>query len=75
MREVVLRTLANIAPEADFTTIDPAEDLREQLDLDSIDFLNFVTGLHDELGLEIPEGDYAKVRTLDGSVAYLSEHA
>jgi acyl carrier protein len=72
MRDVVLRTLGYIAPEADLATLDPSGDLREQLDLDSIDFLNFVTGLHDEVGVEIPEADYLKVRTLDGCIKYLS---
>jgi len=72
MRSVILRTLGNIAPEADLTTLDPTEDLREQLDLDSVDFLNFVTGLHDEVEVDIPEADYAKVRTLEGCIAYLS---
>jgi acyl carrier protein len=45
--------------------------LREQLDLDSMDALNFVIALHEELGVEIPETDYAKLATMDGIVAYL----
>jgi acyl carrier protein len=72
MQDVVLRALSRIAPEADLTTLDPDEDLREQLDLDSVDFLNVMVAIHDELGIEVPEADYAKVRTLAGCVEYLS---
>ncbi len=72
MQDVVLRALSRIAPEADLTALDPDEDLREQLDLDSVDFLNVMVAIHDELGIEVPEADYAKVRTLAGCVEYLS---
>ncbi len=68
----VLRTLGQIAPEADLTTLDVSEDLREQLDIDSVDFLNFVVALHGKLGVDVPEADYAKLRTLDGCIAYLA---
>jgi acyl carrier protein len=51
--------------------VDPAESLREQLDLDSMDFLNFVIGVHKRLGGEIPEADYPKLASLDGAMAYL----
>jgi acyl carrier protein len=48
--------------------------LRDQLDLDSMDALNFVIGLHEGFGVDIPESDYAKLTTLDGIVAYLASH-
>ena len=47
--------------------------LRDELDLDSVDFLNFMLGLRDRLQVEIPEADYSKFITLDGGVAYLAE--
>jgi acyl carrier protein len=72
IRDVVLRALSQIAPEAEFGQLDPSEDLREQLDLDSVDFLNFVVALHDELAVEVPEADYGKLRTVDGCVSYLT---
>jgi acyl carrier protein len=56
----------------DFDTIDPAKDLRDQIDIDSVDFLNFVIGLHKQLGVEIPDADVSKLVTLDGCVAYLT---
>lgn len=71
VRDTILDVLGSIAPEADPDTIDPAEPLREQLDLDSVDFLNFVVGLHERLGVEIPEADYGKLASVDGAVAYL----
>jgi len=72
IKAVVLRTLGRIAPEADLSVLGGSEDLREQLDIDSVDFLNFVVALHQELGVDVPEEDYAKLRTLDGCIAYLA---
>ena len=69
----VLRVLGRIAPEVDPATIRPDASLREQVDIDSMDFLNFVIALHDTLGVEIPEGDYPKLATLAGCVAYLQQ--
>ncbi len=72
IRETVLRVLGEIAPEASPAAIEPDVPFRDQLDLDSMDFLNFVIALHDELGVDIPESDYRKLATLDGCVEYLS---
>jgi acyl carrier protein len=55
----------------DLTTLDPSADLREALDIDSMDFLNFVIAVHRRLGVDIPELDYPKLATLDGAVTYL----
>jgi len=71
IRKVVQDELNNIAPEVDMSTIDPAADLREALDIDSMDFLNFISAIHRRLGIDIPERDYPKLITLDGAVAYL----
>jgi len=72
IRKVVQEELNNIAPEADLALIDPASDLREALDIDSMDFLNFVIAVHHRLGIDIPELDYPKLVTLDGAVTYLT---
>jgi acyl carrier protein len=72
LETIVTGALTRIAPEIDPGSIAAGVDLREQLDIDSMDFLNFVTALHDRLGVEIPESDYARLATLDGAVAYLS---
>jgi acyl carrier protein len=71
IKQVVLRALNNIAPEADLASLDPAKDLRDQMDIDSVDFLNFVIEIHKELGVEIPDADVPKLVTVDGGVAYL----
>jgi len=64
LRQRVLAALAEIAPEAETIAIDDAEPIRDQVDLDSMDFLNFVIALHDELGVDIAEGDYDRVSRL-----------
>ena len=73
LKSLVMDTILEIAPEADFETLDPDDGLREQLDLDSMDFLNVVIGLHEALGIDIPETDYPKLFTLNDAVAYLRE--
>ena len=69
--KLVKEELNNIAPEVDLATVDPAANLREAIDIDSMDFLNLVTALHRRTGIEIPELDYPKLITLSGMVAYL----
>jgi acyl carrier protein len=71
IRKVLQEELNNIAPEVDIAGIDPAANLREVMDIDSMDFLNFITAIHHRLGIDIPEIDYPKLVTLDGAVAYL----
>ena len=73
IRATVIAELGNIAPETDASTIDPNADLREALDIDSLDFLNFVTALHKKLGVNVPESDYAKLLTVKGAIAYLMQ--
>ena len=72
IRNLVAETLAGIAPEADLATVGDTQDLREVLDLDSMDFLNFVTALGQRSGVKIPEADTPRLTTLGGIVAYLS---
>ena len=72
LRQTIFTALRGIAPEADPSTVPPDADLREELDLDSMDYLNFVIALHERLGVDIPEADYPKLTTVDGAVAYLS---
>lgn len=73
IRATVLRVLGEIAPEADLTRLDPDGNLRDQLDLDSMDVLNVAIGLHEALHVDIPETDYPKLATLNGAVAYLMQ--
>lgn len=71
LREMVAGALRGIAPEADLDHIDPAASLREQLDLDSFDFLKLLITLQETVGVDIPEADYGRVDSLDALVAYL----
>ncbi len=72
IRETVLLLLGQIAPEADLTRLRPEVSFRDQLDIDSMDFLNFIIAVHEALQVDIPETDYGKVATLEGCVGYLS---
>jgi acyl carrier protein len=72
IRAVALATLKSIAPEIEADELRPNRPLRQQVDLDSMDWLNFLLGLHEKLKVEIPEADYARLITLDDVVAYLA---
>jgi acyl carrier protein len=71
----VLNALHQVAPEANLEGLDPRASFREQLDLDSMDQLNFALALHRSFGLEIPERDYPKLATLGGCVEYFERAA
>lgn len=71
IRTIALSTLKSIAPEVEADELRGDRPLRNQVDLDSMDWLNFLLGLHEKLKVEIPEADYARLVTLDDVVAYL----
>jgi len=71
LRETVLATLRRIAPEVASGDLRPDAPLRDQVDLDSMDWLNFLVGLHQRLHVEIPEADYRKLTTLNTVIGYL----
>jgi acyl carrier protein len=71
IKRVVLRLLGEIAPEADLNHLRPDLNFRDQLDIDSMDFLNFVIALDEELHLSIPESDYAKLASLNSVVEFV----
>jgi acyl carrier protein len=72
-RDLIATVLHEVAPEVDLEDVGEGQTLQEALDLDSIDFLNLVVGLHERTGIEIPERDYPELSTLDGCVAYLTK--
>ena len=72
LKETIFKVLGQIAPEADLSTLGPDANVREALDIDSFDHLNFLVSLNAELGVEIPEGDYGQLTTLADIVSYLS---
>lgn len=73
MKDCIFGAIAEIAPEVTFDGLNPEKGLREQLDLDSMDFLNVIIALHEKLGVDIPEKDYPRLFTLNGAIRYLAE--
>jgi acyl carrier protein len=74
LKQVIMDAISEIAPEAEFDELDPDDGLREQLDLDSMDFLNVVIALHEALGVDIPEADYPRLFTMNGAIGYLKSN-
>ncbi len=63
--------IQTVAPDEDVAGLDPSKRLREQIDLDSMDFLDIVMELRKLYGVQVPEEDYKELATLDGCVRYL----
>ncbi|PHR28284.1 MAG: acyl carrier protein [Desulfotalea sp.] len=72
IKDLVLDIIEGIDDEADFASLDPDQPLREQLDLDSMDFLDIVMELRKRHQLQIPEQDYPNLATLNSCVTYLA---
>ncbi|MDP1670601.1 MAG: phosphopantetheine-binding protein [Alphaproteobacteria bacterium] len=72
---LVFAELENVAPGCAPANADPGANLQDELDIDSMDFLNFVIAMHERLNVEIPESDYPKLATLNGIVVYLQNKA
>lgn len=72
LKATIFKVLGQIAPEADLTHLAPDADLRQALDIDSFDHLNFLIGLNAALGVDIPEADYGQLTTLTAIVRYLA---
>jgi len=72
IRAALIEALSAIAPEGDYAALRGERPLRDQLDIDSFDFLNVVIRVHDKLGVDIPEAEYQKLATLDSAIDYLA---
>jgi acyl carrier protein len=70
VRTALLGCLARIAPEIDTSTLRDESRLRDQVDLDSVDWMNFLVAVHTALGIDIPDADAARLTTLDQLVDY-----
>ena len=75
VRDQILSVLTTIAPEVEADDIRDDVLLRDQVDLDSMDWLNFLIGIHKRLHVDIPESDYASLRTLTDVVRYVQRQA
>ena len=71
LTELLANQIGRIAPEIEFSKVDPSEDLRDAFEIDSMDFLNLVTALHERLNIEIPEKDYDQLGTVNAFLDYL----
>jgi acyl carrier protein len=73
LRLTVLGVLKEIAPEADLSRLGPDAPIRDQLDVDSIDFMRLLIGVNEKLHVDVPEADYQKVASLNGLLQYLGD--
>lgn len=71
VKKIVLAIIADIAPDEDLSNVKPEVRLRDQLELDSMDFLDIVMELRKKYGIEVPEADYPKLASLDSCAEYL----
>ena len=71
LKAIIIEGLRKVAPESDPAALLPGQKIRETLDIDSFDFLNFLISLHEKLGTEIPEADYGRLNTLESMTRYL----
>ena len=71
-KKIVLDIIADIAPDEDLTDLKDDVRLRDQLDLDSMDFLDIVMELRKQHGIEVPEADYPELASLDSCAEYLT---
>ena len=74
VRAGVVAELISIAPEIDESDLSDTELLRDQVDLDSMDWLNFLVRLHTRFEVDIPESQYASLRTIDDLTGYITAH-
>lgn len=70
---IIRDELGCIAPEVEFESVPLGDTIQAGFDIDSMDFLNFITALHERTGVNIPEADYMRVRTIASALAYLQE--
>lgn len=73
IRAGAIAAIKAIAPEVEEVDLVDSQALRSQIDLDSMDWLNVLVGLHQRFGIDIPEADYASLNTLDAIVSYLMQ--
>jgi acyl carrier protein len=74
LKKVILNVLVEVVPGVDVSNLDPDQNVRDALDIDSFDQLNFLVGLHERLGVDIPEKDYGKLNTVNEIIQYIAAH-
>ncbi len=71
LKDLILDIIHDIAPDEDLSSVDPAVRLRDQIDLDSMDFLDIVMELRKRFKVEVPKDDYPRLESLDSCAEYL----
>jgi acyl carrier protein len=71
LESIIKTAIVDIAPDAEPESLEPDEDMRDELDLDSMDFLNIIVAVSKKAGVNIPESDYAQVLTMDTMCEYV----
>lgn len=71
--EIIRDELGRLAPEVEFDAVARNQPIQREFDIDSMDFLNYITALHERLGVNVPEADYVKVATIEGAQAYVAQ--
>jgi acyl carrier protein len=69
----IIMALGRVAPEVNMTTLAADKPIRDQIDLDSVDYLNFIIDVHSRTGVDIPEADYGKLTSIDAAIDYIVE--
>jgi acyl carrier protein len=72
IRSGIVAAIQAVAPEVEEGELRADRPLRDQVDLDSMDWLNVIVGFHQRFGIDIPEVDYAKLTTLEAIAAYIA---
>ena len=75
IKQSICRLIVDIAPEVNTDDLDHNEDIRDELDLDSMDFIRLLESIDKVLGVNIPESDYSKVNTLQSMAEYISSQS
>jgi len=73
IKRAIIKNILDIAPDIEETEIEPNENIQRSLEIDSFDFLKILTAMNEEVGVEVPETDYAKVDTLENMAEYFLE--
>lgn len=73
LQKLVTKKLFTVAPEFEGEAIEPETPFRDQFEIDSMDFLNFIIAVHEATGIDIPEADYPQMETLKSAIAYLKQ--
>ena len=73
IKKTLVQLLKQIAPDTDPEKLEPDDNIREKLEIDSFDALRFIVGVDEKLGVETPEADYGKIATLRSLVNYIKE--